>query len=149
MGAPRLLALPLAGWERDGLKAALTKSGLPAADVGEANRLFWRFETTQDIPVGFGGLEVHGSDALLRSVLVLPPLRRSGYGSAVVAALEQEAQSRGCRSVYLLTPIAQPFCAKLGYHPCERASVPQPIRSTGEFAAHPTTTPVMSKAIGA
>ena len=26
----RLLALPLAAWERDGLKAALVKAGLPA-----------------------------------------------------------------------------------------------------------------------
>ena len=30
----RLLALPLAAWERDGLKAALVKAGLPAEHVG-------------------------------------------------------------------------------------------------------------------
>ena len=45
MAAPRLLATPLAAWERDGLKAALIKTGLPADDVGEAGLLFWRFET--------------------------------------------------------------------------------------------------------
>lgn len=56
----RLLATPLAAWERDGLKAALVKAGLPADDVGDARPLFWRFETAEDIPVGFGGLEIHG-----------------------------------------------------------------------------------------
>src|SRR6516225_4269055 len=41
----RLLATPLAAWERDGLKAALLKARLPADDVGDARLLFWRFET--------------------------------------------------------------------------------------------------------
>src|SRR6516225_1695212 len=77
-----LLATPLAAWERDGVKA-----GLPADDVGDARLLFWRFETT-DIPVGFGGLEIHGSDALLRSLVTLPPLRQIGMGAAMVAVLE-------------------------------------------------------------
>ena len=56
MAAPDLTALPLAAWERDGLQAALARSGLPTADLGEADRLFWRFETTEDVPVGFGGI---------------------------------------------------------------------------------------------
>ena len=59
----RLLALPLAAWERDGLKAALVKAGLPADHVGDPRLLFWRFETHEDVPVGFGGLELHGTDA--------------------------------------------------------------------------------------
>ena len=87
----RLLATPLAAWERDGLKAALLKARLPADDVGDARVLFWRFETT-DIPVGFGGLEIHGSDALLRSLVTLPPLRQIGMGAAMVAVLETGLQ---------------------------------------------------------
>jgi hypothetical protein len=47
----RVIATPLAAWERDGLKAALVRAGLPADDVGEARLLFWRFETAEDIPV--------------------------------------------------------------------------------------------------
>ena len=95
-----LLATPLAAWERDGLKAALVKAGLPADDVGDARLLFWRFETT-DIPVGFGGLEIHGSDALLRSLVTLPPLRQIGMGAAMVAVLETEARALKCRAIYL------------------------------------------------
>ena len=73
MAAPRLQRAPLAVWEREGLKAALVKAGLPADDVGDPALLFWRFETFEDVPVGFGGLELHGDDALLHSVVTLPP----------------------------------------------------------------------------
>ena len=53
-----LVATPLASWERECLKAALVKAGLPADDVAEPGSLFWRFETRVDIPAGFGGLEM-------------------------------------------------------------------------------------------
>ena len=97
-----MLARPLEIWERDGLKAALARAGLPIDDIAEPGPLFWRFEQ-DDMPVGFGGLECHGRDAILRSLVTLPPLRRRGFGRAMVEALEVEARMRGCRSVYLLT----------------------------------------------
>jgi hypothetical protein len=68
--------MPLATFERDGLKAALRKAGLPCEDVEQSGTLFWRFDTEDDIPAGFAGLELHGPDALLRSVVTLPPRRR-------------------------------------------------------------------------
>jgi GNAT superfamily N-acetyltransferase len=95
----RLLALPLAPWERDGLKAALVKAGLPAEHVGDPRLLFWRFETHEDVPVGFGGLELHGTDARLHSVVTLPPLRELGMGAAIVAALEDEARASMSRDL--------------------------------------------------
>ncbi|HEY9360548.1 MAG TPA: hypothetical protein VIQ50_08945, partial [Xanthobacteraceae bacterium] len=67
----RLLATPLAVWEREGVKAALIKAALPADDVNDPRVLLWRFETVEGIPVGFGGLEVFGRDALLRSLVTL------------------------------------------------------------------------------
>jgi N-acetylglutamate synthase-like GNAT family acetyltransferase len=128
-----LLATPLAVWERDGLKAALVKAGLPADDVGDARLLFWRFETT-DIPVGFGGLEIHGSDALLRSLVTLPPLRQIGMGAAMVAVLETEARALKCRAIYLLTASDANFFGRLGYAPCARSEVPEAIRASRQFA---------------
>ncbi len=133
--ARRLLRTPLAAWERDGLKAALVKAGLPADDVGDPHLLFWRFESYEDVPVGFGGLELHGDDALLRSVVTLPPLRQIGIGSAIVSALEVEARANQCRTIYLLTASDQDFFARLGYAPCARAEVPQAIRDGRQFDA--------------
>jgi N-acetylglutamate synthase-like GNAT family acetyltransferase len=135
MAAPRLLATPLAVWERDGLKAALTKAGLPADDIGDARLLFWRFETLNDVPVGFGGLEIHGSDALLRSLVILPPLRDIGLGRAIVEVLETEAAARQCRTVYLLTDTQATFFSRLGYTPCAPEEVPDAIRASRQFAS--------------
>ena len=127
-----LFALPLATWERDGLKAALLRAGLPADDLENEGPLFWRFER-DDVPVGFAGLEVHGDDALLRSVITLPPLRLRGIGAGMVATIETEARVRGARAIYLLTQDDAPFFAKLGYAPCPREDVPSAIAATASF----------------
>jgi GNAT superfamily N-acetyltransferase len=161
MAAPRLRATPLAAFERDGLAAALRNSGLPADDLDQAGHLFWRFETPNDFPVGFGGLEIYesglevpdvapvdfgslgisgrdaslqifGRDALLRSVVILPPLRRRGFGAAIVESIEQEARSLRCRAIYLSTTDTV-FFFRLGYSPCKRGDVPEAISASGQF----------------
>jgi N-acetylglutamate synthase-like GNAT family acetyltransferase len=146
--ALRLLATPLAAWERDGLKAALVKARLPADDIDEPRHLFWRFETYEDVPVGFGGLELHGTDALLRSVVTLPPLRQVGLGAAIVAALEDEARARRCRTVYLLTTTEANFFARLGYAACARNDVSDAVRASAQFTTLcPQNATVMVKQI--
>jgi N-acetylglutamate synthase-like GNAT family acetyltransferase len=131
---PKLMAHPLRAGERGALAAALAKASLPTADIEAPGRLFWRFEIRDEVPVGFGGLEIHGEDALLRSLLTLPPVRSRGVGSAMVAALEFEARLHGCRSVWVITTTAADFFARLGYARCGRAVVPPGIRETEEFS---------------
>jgi N-acetylglutamate synthase-like GNAT family acetyltransferase len=146
--ARRLIATPLAAWERDGVGAALAKAGLPADDIGDPYVLLWRFETYEDVPVGFGGLEIYGDDALLRSVVTLPPLRQIGMGAAIVAALEAEARARRCRAIYLLTTSEADFFARLGYRRCARENVPEGLRASRQFAALcPPTATVMLKTV--
>src|ERR1700757_1201961 len=108
----RLVAIPLAPGERDGVKAALVRAKLPADDVGEQRVLVWRFETVEGTPVGFGGLEIFGRDG------TLPPLRQVGMGAAMVAKLETEARALKCRTVYLLTASGTDFFARFGYAAC-------------------------------
>ena len=147
--APLLQASPLAIWERDGLKSALLGAGLPAGDVDDPRHLFWRFETFEDIPVGFGGLEIHGHDALLRSIVTLPQLRQLGMGGAIVAKLETEARAHGCAAIYLLTMSEADFFAELGYAACERDRLPDAIRASGQFASLcPPSAIAMVKRIG-
>ncbi len=139
-----LVTLPLAAWERDGLVAALSKAGLPVEDVKEPGPLFWRFER-DDTPVGFGGLEIHGDQALLRSVVTLPPVRKRGIGRAIVSALEVEARVRHCRAVWLLAP-APDFFLRLGYRQCERVEMPKALQETAQFTRLcPASAIVMSK----
>jgi len=133
--ASALVATPLASWERDGIKAALMKAGLPSHDVTDPKLLFWRFETLADIPAGFGGLEVHRGAALLRSIVILPPLRRMGIGSAIVSRLETEACALNCGVIYLVTMSAADFFGRLGYAACSRTDVPDAIRLSSHFGS--------------
>jgi N-acetylglutamate synthase-like GNAT family acetyltransferase len=148
-GALRLIATPLAPWERDGLRAALAKAGLPVDDINDPRLHFWRFETYEDVPVGFGGLEIHDSDAVLRSIVTLPPLRQLGMGGAILAKLEDEARAHRCRAIYLVTTSEEEFFADHGYAPCKRNEVPAAVRASGEFAAlPPSASVVMVKQLG-
>src|ERR1700731_298325 len=106
-----LLATPLAAWEREGVKTALVKAGLPADDVDDPRHMFWRFETATDVPVGFGGLEIHPPDALLRSVVTLPPLRMARMGSSMVEVIENEARAHGAVRFTWLRALKRSFSA--------------------------------------
>ena len=128
-----LLATPFAPWERDGLKTALLKTGLPVDDVDDPRHMFWRFETATDVPVGFAGLEIHPPDALLHSVVTLPPLRMAGMGSSMVEVIEAEARAHRCRSIYLVTRSEAKFFGRLGYVRCKPKNVPESIRSSRQF----------------
>ena len=133
MTPPKLTPIPLASWERGGVIAALRRVGLPADDVEEPGPLFWRFETADTVPVGFGGLEIHRPHALLRSIVTLPPLRGRHYGHAIVGELEAEARIAGCHTAWLLTTSPDYF-AQLDYAPCRRDDVPETICATRQYA---------------
>jgi N-acetylglutamate synthase-like GNAT family acetyltransferase len=144
-GGAQLFALPLATWERGSLKAVLAKAGLPSDDIESPTVLLWRFER-DDVPVGFGGLEICGEDALLRSLLTLPPLRRHGFGTGMVEAIETEAVARQVRGLYLLTTDGVAFFARLGYVPCRREDVPVSVCASAQFAVLcPASATVMRK----
>src|SRR5262249_20566937 len=100
-----------------------------------ARVLIWGFEAIEGTPVGFGGLEIFGSDALLRSLVTLPPVRQVGMGAAMVETLETEARALKCRTIYLLTASGTDFFARLGYAVCARSDVPDAVRGSRQFAA--------------
>ena len=145
---PRLVAFALKPWERDALTSAVAKAGLPTADIRAAEHLFWRFEADDEIPVGFGGLEIHGEHALLRSVVTLPPLRRKGIAAAIVSQIETEAALRHCRAIWLLTGTADRLFERLGYLRCDGTEAPEQIRATAEFSTlGPAGAQVMRKGL--
>lgn len=84
--------------------------------------------------VAAAGIEVHGSDGLLRSVVVVPPLRGLGLGEALVQDRLAWARARGLRSVWLLTTTASDFFDRLGFVRDERAAAPAALQASTEFA---------------
>ena len=97
-------------------------------------------------PKGIVGLEIYGSDALLRSLAVDASARGRGCAKALVAQAERYAASRGVRRIYLLTTTAGKFFERLGYRALARADAPEAIRNTAEFSSLcPSSSAFMAK----
>jgi amino-acid N-acetyltransferase len=113
----------------------LAQASLPCADltVGHLEHFFGC--GAQDVPRGVVGVELHGDEALLRSLAVEVDARGRGCARALVAHAERHAQESGVRRVYLLTTGAADFFFHLGYKRVERGSAPQAIRATSEFSS--------------
>jgi amino-acid N-acetyltransferase len=111
----------------------LTANDLPAEDV--ASKPEWFYVARRDGErVGIGGLEVYGTDGLLRSVVVEERVRGEGLGVALCERLESEAAAAGIETLYLLTTTAAEFFAGRGYEATVREDAPATIRDTTEFA---------------
>ena len=122
--------------ERDDLpriESLLEANGLPTDDVAGKLACF-RVARADATFVGVGGVEPHGSDGLLRSVVVTEPYRGRGHGRALCDALEARARDDGIETLYLLTTTAAPFFDRRGYEPVDREAVPPRIGQTAEFA---------------
>jgi amino-acid N-acetyltransferase len=121
---------------------------LPSSDLDDAMLEHFFYMGLAAEPAALVGLELFGEVALLRSLVVAPDLRSGGTGSALVAHVERHARERGVRALYLLTTTAEKFFAGRGYRRVDREAIPDPIRSTREFAdLCPATAAIMVKAI--
>jgi amino-acid N-acetyltransferase len=99
--------------------------------------------------VGSVALEMYGTSALLRSLVVDPGKRGCGLGKALTAAALDLATRRGVAEVYLLTETAPRFFSRLGFQPIERANVPEPVTRSVEFiSVCPLSAQAMVKLVG-
>ena len=120
----------LAPEELAGLRQALISAALPHDDLAEPGRRFYRLGAAGG-PLGWAGLEVHGREALLRSVVALH--RGQGTGRELVARIGDEARRLGVERLWLLTTTAAAFFARLGFEERPRDAAPDAIRATREF----------------
>lgn len=137
---------PLAGTALDALAAILRSEGLPADDVHERSKRFFRLHEPLGTDLGYAGIELCGMDALLRSVVALPC--GQGQGKRIVVRMADYAEGLGVTRLYLLTTTAEGFFAKLGFRRVARETAPAAIRETREFASLcPATAALMLKEI--
>lgn len=117
-------------WQR--FRAALKSAELPADDINLPGRTFFEF-TGDGKTVAWGGVETHGADGLLRSLVVLPECRSKGVGAAVLRAIEAIAAEQGIACFHLLTTTASGFFEQQGYAVAQRGSEPPMISRTEQF----------------
>lgn len=125
----------------------LRRSKLPTDDLPShlATTLVARRNGTV---VGSAALELHGPDALLRSVAVDATLRGTGLGVRLTEAALDLARSARVRTVYLLTTTAGAFFPRFGFRPIPRAQVGQDVQQSVEFTtACPSSALVMARDI--
>ena len=119
----------------DAIVALLGAAELPVEDLNAARLDAFVVAAEGEICVGVVGLEIHQSDALLRSLAVEPQYRSRGLGARLVHAIETEARARGVAALYLLTTTATTFFEWMGYTAHDRAGVPSSIAATTEFSS--------------
>jgi N-acetylglutamate synthase-like GNAT family acetyltransferase len=129
------------------LHAALASSNLPTDDLQDAGRSFFRF-VEGNRTLAFGGFELYGEHALLRSIVVLPHGRGQGYGKVAADLLLRKASDAGARTAYLLTTDAAPFFERLGFRAIDRRSAPADILATRQSASLcPSTAALLTRDI--
>ena len=132
-GEPALRDRPIAG-DDAALAAALAEAGLPIDDLAEPGRRFFAYETLSGRVVGYAGLEVHGGDALLRSLVVLPEARGRRIGAAILSRLARRAFDLGARRAWVLTTTVADWLENKGFARVARTDAPAPILATRQAA---------------
>jgi arsenate reductase len=119
--------------EDSGLHAALAAAGLPTGDLSEPGHRFHAYDTLAGERVGYGGFDLDGRDARLRSIVVLPAARRRGIGGGILALLLRRAFDQGARQAWLLTTGATEFFERAGFRQVERSEAPDSVRHASQM----------------
>ncbi len=136
MNVPDHELRPAQGNDLPGIVALLTACSLPSSDLNEASLAnFYVIESAERL-VGVAGLEVAGSQGLLRSVAVAMGFRGKGLASRLVEATEAASRKSGLSALYLLAneTNAASYFGRVGYSPVDRARVPAALLALPEFS---------------
>jgi amino-acid N-acetyltransferase len=83
--------------------------------------------------VGVAGMDLHGDDALLRSVAVSTGLRSLRVGSTLAENRLDWARDRGIRAVYLLTETSARYWTRFGFQAIDRTEAPEGIAASHQW----------------
>ena len=117
----------------DAIRCALRAAGLPVEGVDSQVDGIFVCESS-GVVQGVAGLEVYGTDGLLRSVVVNSQMQRLGIGALLCGRVVDRAKTMGCDAVYLLTLDAAVYFEGLGFEILARDQAPAGIRSSDEFS---------------
>jgi N-acetylglutamate synthase-like GNAT family acetyltransferase len=131
-GKMMIQAKEIAGGQWQRFRDALKSADLPADDIDLPGRTFFEFSRDGET-VGWGGFETHGTDGLLRSLVVVSAYRSKGVGVAVLRIIEAIAAEQGIARFHLLTTTASGFFEQQGYAVNQRVSAPPLISQTEQF----------------
>lgn len=115
-----------------GIAELLESAGLPTAGVADHLTGFVVAEAAGRV-VGLAGLEVHGDDGLLRSVVVVPALRGRGLGARLTERILEAARAAKLGRLYLLTTTAEDYFPRYGFRRIHRDDASSDVKRSVEF----------------
>ncbi len=131
------------------LELLLRSAGLPTDDLVDLD--FIVLDSGSAL-VGCVALEScsEPSVALLRSLVVAPSMRRTGWGQHLLDAISAHARIKGVATLYLLTTTAQGYFEARGWRRGYRSDAPPALHTTSMFSSLcPSTAVCMVKSIEA
>lgn len=132
MNAQTIALRPARPSDEAAIHTLLIDAGLPTTGVRESLHHFIVAEAAGRL-VGVAGLEVHGSDGVLRSVAVAAAMRGQGLGGRLTDRVLEEARSEGLGRVYLLTTTAESYFPRHGFRRIERSDASAAVQRSVEF----------------
>ncbi|MEO5977368.1 MAG: GNAT family N-acetyltransferase [Chryseolinea sp.] len=114
-------------------RTVLKSSDLPFDDLNYQKDLLVGYIEDGAL-VGTGALEIYGAYALLRSLSVKLGTRGKALGTVITEYLIGNAKEHKLKGIYLLTDKAQGFFQRKGFTEVPRATVPQELHASSEFA---------------
>lgn len=122
------------------VEAALRDSDLPLNGLRDQFGDGYAVAEVNGELIGVEGIEVYGTDGLLRSAAVVSAWRGKGVGDALTRDRIDWARRRGLKSLYLLTMTAGDYWPRFGFQRAERNAAPQAMQQSPEFTdACPST----------
>lgn len=131
-GGSDVVLRPARAEDHDRVLQLLELADLPRAGVDDSYARFIVAESAGRV-VGVAGLEVHGTDGLLRSVAVAADMRGRGLGGALTDEVLKAAARDGITRVYLLTTTAADFFPRCGFHRIDRDAASEAVKASLEF----------------
>ena len=110
----------------------LVKDGLTTEGVNQACGSYYIAEGKGII--GVLGVERKGRGALLRSLAVVPQMRKAKVADELMNHVLQVIKQAGCDDVYLLTNTAERYLNKFGFARIDRIKIPEALLESSALA---------------
>jgi amino-acid N-acetyltransferase len=124
---------PATAADAGALQTFLSAAGMPAeADPAREEFLL---AVDGDAIRGSAALQVKRGDALLCALAVAPEARGKGLGDALLGRILAHARAIHVDTVWVLAADAEPWFAKRGFVPVDRAAAPPAIAASARFKA--------------
>lgn len=135
--------------ERNQLIALLNEANLPFSDLPQTLNHFYLAKKNERT-IGSIGLELFGSLALLRSMVVKKGMQGEGIGKKLLQQLISgtKEDQLGLEEIFLITEHAEKFFWASGFKTIAREDVPEMLKELPQFKSIcPTSAAVMKKEV--